>query len=40
MGLIETLRNLPVVKEVKTKIVLDRINEDHSIIIPEDKKNE
>ena len=40
MGLIETLRNLPGVEEVKTEIVLDRIKEDHSIIIPEDKKNE
>ncbi len=35
MGLIETLRNLPGVEEVKTEIVLDRIKEDHSIIIPE-----
>jgi len=35
MGLIETLRNLPGVDEVKTEIVLDRIKEDHSIIIPE-----
>jgi Lrp/AsnC family leucine-responsive transcriptional regulator len=39
MGLIEKLRNLPGVEEVKTEIVLDRIKEDHSIIIPEDKKN-
>ncbi|MFW9823597.1 MAG: Lrp/AsnC family transcriptional regulator [Candidatus Thorarchaeota archaeon] len=35
MGLIETLRNLPGVEEVKTEIVLDRIKEDHSIIIPD-----
>jgi DNA-binding Lrp family transcriptional regulator len=35
MGLIETLRNLPGVEEIKTQIVLDRIKEDHSIIIPE-----
>ncbi|MFX0105781.1 MAG: Lrp/AsnC family transcriptional regulator [Candidatus Hodarchaeota archaeon] len=35
MGLIETLRNLPGVEEVKTEIVLDRIKEDHTIIIPE-----
>ena len=35
MGLIEKLRNLPGVEEVKTEIVLDRIKEDHSIIIPE-----
>ncbi|MHA2390402.1 MAG: Lrp/AsnC ligand binding domain-containing protein [Promethearchaeota archaeon] len=35
MELIETLRNLPGVEEVKTEIVLDRIKEDHSIIIPE-----
>jgi DNA-binding Lrp family transcriptional regulator len=35
MGLIETLRKLPGVEEVKTEIVLDRIKEDHSIIIPE-----
>ena len=35
MGLIETLRNLPGVEEVKTEIVLDRIKEYHSIIIPE-----
>ncbi|MHA2181088.1 MAG: Lrp/AsnC family transcriptional regulator [Promethearchaeota archaeon] len=35
MGLIETLRNLPGVEEVKTEIVMDRIKEDHSIIIPE-----
>ncbi|MFW9896939.1 MAG: Lrp/AsnC family transcriptional regulator [Candidatus Thorarchaeota archaeon] len=35
MGLIETLRNLPGVEEVKTEIVLDRIKEDHSIIKPE-----
>ena len=35
MRLIETIRNLPGVEEVKTEIVLDRIKEDHSIIIPE-----
>ncbi|MFX1461528.1 MAG: hypothetical protein ACFFBF_00595 [Promethearchaeota archaeon] len=35
MEFIEKLRNLPGVEEVKTKIVLDRIKEDHSIIIPE-----
>jgi len=35
MGLIEKLRNLPGVEEVKTQIVLDRIKEDHTIIIPE-----
>ena len=35
MSLIESLRNLPGVEEVKTEIVLDRIKEDHSIIIPE-----
>lgn len=40
MGLIETLRNLPGVEEVKTEIVLDRIKEDHSIIIPEGNENE
>ncbi|TKJ19406.1 MAG: hypothetical protein CEE43_15350 [Promethearchaeota archaeon Loki_b32] len=34
MGLIEKLRNLPGVEEVKTEIVLDRIKEDHSIVIP------
>jgi len=34
LGLIETLRNLPGVEEIKTQIVLDRIKEDHSIIIP------
>ena len=39
MGLIETLRNLPGVEEVKTEIVLDRIKEDHSIIIPEGNEN-
>jgi len=35
MNLIEKLRNLPGVEEVKTQIVLDRIKEDSSIIIPE-----
>ncbi len=34
LGLIERLRNLPGVEEIKTQIVLDRIKEDHSIIIP------
>ncbi|MHA1104397.1 MAG: Lrp/AsnC family transcriptional regulator [Promethearchaeota archaeon] len=37
MKLIEKLRNLPEVEEVKTQIVLDRIKEDHMIIIPEPK---
>ena len=37
MGLIEKLRNLPGVEEVKTEIVLDRIKEDHSIIMPVNK---
>jgi len=35
LGLIENLRNLPGVEEIKTQIVLDRIKEDHTIIIPE-----
>ena len=35
MGLIENLRNLPGVEEVKTQIVLDKIKEDPSVIIPE-----
>lgn len=35
MNFIEELRNLPEVEEVKTQIVLDRIKEDHTIIIPE-----
>ena len=34
MNLIENLRNLPEVEEVKTQLVLDRIKEDHTIIIP------
>lgn len=34
MELIETLRNLPGVEEIKTQIVLDRIKEDPSVIIP------
>jgi len=34
MQLIENLRNLPEVEEVKTQIVLDCIKEDHTIIIP------
>ena len=35
LELIETLRNLSGVEEVKTQIVLDKIKEDPSIIIPE-----
>ncbi|MFX0012906.1 MAG: Lrp/AsnC family transcriptional regulator [Candidatus Hermodarchaeota archaeon] len=35
MELIKQLRNLPGVEEVKTQIVLDRIKEDTTIIIPE-----
>ncbi|MBA7565069.1 Leucine-responsive regulatory protein [subsurface metagenome] len=34
MILIEKLRNLPGVEEIKTQIVLDRIKEDTTIIIP------
>ncbi|MFW9938453.1 MAG: Lrp/AsnC family transcriptional regulator [Candidatus Thorarchaeota archaeon] len=34
LELIETLRNLPGVEEVKTQIVLDKIKEDPTIIIP------
>lgn len=34
MAFIEDLRNLPEVEEVKTQIVLDRIKEDHTILIP------
>ena len=34
MQQIEALRKLPGVEEIKTQIVLDRIKEDHSIIIP------
>ncbi len=34
MMLIEQLRNLPGVEEVKTQMVLDRIKEDPTIIIP------
>ena len=34
MDLIENLRNLPEVEEVKTQLVLDRIKEDPTIIIP------
>lgn len=33
--LLEELRNLPGVEEIKTQIVLDRIKEDPTIIIPE-----
>ena len=35
MLLIEKLRNLPGVEEVKTQIVLDRVKEDHTILIPD-----
>ena len=35
MKLIEKLRNLPGVEEIKTQIVLDKIKEDPSVIIPE-----
>ena len=34
MSVIENLRNLPGVEEIKTQIVLDRIKEDTTIIIP------
>ena len=34
MDLIENLRNLPEVEEVKTQLVLERIKEDPTIIIP------
>jgi DNA-binding Lrp family transcriptional regulator len=34
MSLLEKLRNLPGVEEVKTQLVLDRVKEDHTIIIP------
>ncbi|MFW9941497.1 MAG: Lrp/AsnC family transcriptional regulator [Candidatus Thorarchaeota archaeon] len=34
MDLIENLRNLPEIEEVKTQLVLDRIKEDPTIIIP------
>ncbi|MFX1478651.1 MAG: Lrp/AsnC ligand binding domain-containing protein [Promethearchaeota archaeon] len=34
MNLIEILRKLPGVEEVKTEIVMDRVKEDHTIIIP------
>jgi DNA-binding Lrp family transcriptional regulator len=34
MDLIENLRNLPEVEEVKTQLVLDKIKEDPTIIIP------
>nr|MDO8085830.1 Lrp/AsnC family transcriptional regulator [Candidatus Sigynarchaeum springense] len=34
MRLIEQLRNLPGVEEVKTQMVLDRIKEDPTVIIP------
>ena len=35
MEIIENLRNIPGVEEVKTQIVLDKIKEDPSVIIPE-----
>jgi DNA-binding Lrp family transcriptional regulator len=35
MELIKQLRNLPGVEEIKTQIVLDKIKEDPSVIIPE-----
>ncbi len=35
MRLLEKLRNLPGVEEVKTQLVLDRVKEDHTIIIPD-----
>jgi len=35
MKLIEKLRNLPGVEEVKTQLVLDRVKEDHTILIPD-----
>ncbi|MHA1507350.1 MAG: Lrp/AsnC family transcriptional regulator [Promethearchaeota archaeon] len=35
MEIIENLRNLPGVEEIKTQIVLDKIKEDPSVIIPE-----
>ena len=35
MAIIENLRNLPGVEEVKTQIVLDKIKEDPSVIIPD-----
>ena len=34
LNLVETLRNLPGVEEAKTQIVLDKIKEDPTIIIP------
>jgi DNA-binding Lrp family transcriptional regulator len=40
MVLIEKLRKMPGVEEIKTQIVLDRIKEDHSIIIPEEEEEE
>jgi len=40
LQLIESLRDLPGVEELKTQIVLDKIKEDPSIIIPEDDKKE
>jgi len=35
ISLIEDLRNLPGVEEVKTQVVLDRIKEDPTVIIPD-----
>ena len=40
MVLIEKLRKLPGVEEIKTQIVLDKIKEDHSVIIPEEEEEE
>ena len=40
LKLIESLRNLPGVEELKTQIVLDKIKEDPSIIIPEEEEEE
>ena len=40
LKLIESLRNLPGVEELKTQIVLDKIKEDPSIIIPEEEEHE
>ena len=40
LKLIESLRNLPGVEELKTQIVLDKIKEDPSIIIPEEDDEE
>jgi Lrp/AsnC family leucine-responsive transcriptional regulator len=37
MDLLDTLRNLSGVEEVKTQLVMDRIKEDHTIKVPEIK---